>query len=284
MERALYNGINSGMSLDGTTYCYRNPLESAGEKIRNPWYDTTCCPPNLERTLAALPGYLYNTSARGVYVNLYAASTLDWHLEDGTVLKLEQKTEYPWRGDVSLTVGPAAAKEFSLYLRIPSWSRETAVSVNGAAVSGATPGQYLELRRSWKPGDSVHLRFDMRPRLMRSNPLVRENAGRVAVMRGPLVYCLEQFDQRNLTSLFDASLTSRGEFREQFRPDLLGGVMTLTHAATTPARPLESEPLYEPVSAALSPASRPVEVTLIPYYAWANRGQGQMEVWVPVER
>ena len=119
MERALYNGINSGMSLSGTLYCYRNPLESAGEKIRNEWYDTTCCPPNLERILASLPGYIYNTGPRGVYVNLFHNSTLDWHLEDGLGLRVAQQTEYPWKGAVDLTVDPAQAAEFSVFVRIP---------------------------------------------------------------------------------------------------------------------------------------------------------------------
>ena len=120
MERALYNGINSGMSLSGTLYCYRNPLESRGEEnIRQPWYDTTCCPPNLERTFAAIPGYLYSTSPSGVYVNFYHSSTLDWHLEDGTGLKLAQQTKYPWEGDVRSKVSPAKPSTFTLYLRIP---------------------------------------------------------------------------------------------------------------------------------------------------------------------
>ena len=107
IERALYNGINSGMSLSGTMYCYRNPLASTGEKIRNPWYDTTCCPPNLERILASLPGYFYSTSKDGIYVHLYDNSTMNWHLEDGTPVRIEQSTKYPWNGKVTLTVTPA---------------------------------------------------------------------------------------------------------------------------------------------------------------------------------
>src|SRR5256714_845953 len=146
IERALYNGINSGMSLNGTLYCYRNPLAldpSGGDKIRNEWYDTTCCPPNLERTLASLPGYFYSTSSQGLYLHLYDNSQLAWHLEDGTAVKASQQRNYPWDGSVELAVAPAQPSEFTLFLRIPAWTDSAQVAVNGRAASGATPGQYL---------------------------------------------------------------------------------------------------------------------------------------------
>ena len=145
IERALYNGINSGMSLDGTLYCYRNPLAfdpSTGDKIRNPWYDVTCCPPNLERTLASLPGYFYSTSSDGIYAHLYDNSELDWHLENGTGLRVSQKTSYPWDGKVEITVTPAQASDFTFYLRIPGWADNAQVTVNGKAVAGAKSGEY----------------------------------------------------------------------------------------------------------------------------------------------
>src|SRR5438876_3316828 len=151
IERALYNGINSGMSLSGTLYCYRNPLESTGEKIRNEWYDTTCCPPNLERSLVALPGYFYNTGPAGVYVNLYDNARLDWHLENGASLTMEQKTKYPWDDAVEITVTPAAAAEFSVFLRAPGWSRTTQFTVNGKPAAGSVKaGHYFEIRRQWR--------------------------------------------------------------------------------------------------------------------------------------
>src|ERR1700716_3425301 len=152
IERALYNGINSGMSLNGTLYCYQNPLEYApgeGRPIRNPWYDTTCCPPNLERTLASLPGYFYSTSKDGIYVHLYDNPELNWHLENGVGLKVAQKTNYPWDGAVELAVTPAQASEFTFYVRIPEWAAGAQVAVNGEAVSGAKAGQYLPIRRRW---------------------------------------------------------------------------------------------------------------------------------------
>jgi DUF1680 family protein len=286
MERALYNGINSGMSLSGTLYCYRNPLESSGEKIRNEWYDTTCCPPNLERVLASLPGYMYNTGARGVYVNLFHNSTLDWHLETGTSIRISQQTEYPWKGAVDLTVDPAQGAEFSLFVRIPEWSNETTVAVvppEPVAAGQDVPkrGEYFEIHRRWSPGDKVHVEFAMAPRLVRANPLVREDAGRVAVERGPLVYCLEQPDQP-VFNLFNASLLVDGTaFSTEFRADLLGGLLVLKHRGSVVDRPFTTEPLYLGFEDQPERPGRVEALTFIPYYAWANREPSRMEVWVP---
>jgi len=273
MERALYNGINSGMSLSGTLYCYRNPLESRGEKIRNEWYSTTCCPPNLQRTLAALPGYLYATGADGVYVNLYHSSLLDWKLEKGGALRIEQTTDYPWNGTVDLKVSPAAPAEFTLFLRIPAWSGTNSLEVNGAAAAAQPAAGWLALRRRWRAGDRVRLVLDPRPRLTVSHPMARENNGKVAVERGPLVYCLEQPD--NTADVLGAALKSGGTFREE-RSGILGGITLLRHAGL--AYPLKGEPLYKPHQ---PERGQPVELTLIPYYAWANRGPNAMTVWIP---
>jgi len=281
VERALYNGVNSGMSLDGTLYCYRNPLESTGEKIRNEWYDTTCCPPNLERVLASLPGYAYSTSDRGVWVHLYHSSDLAWRLEDGTGLAIQQRTEYPWKDAIDLTITPASAKEFSVFVRIPAWSAQSSVEVNGKAWDAAVrAGEYLELRRQWAPGDRVRLRLDLQPRLTASNPLVRENAGRVAVERGPLVYCLEQADQPGEHTIFDLSLAP-GTFQAEFNADLLGGVTVLRHPGVASPRPLATQPLYAPAALRQPEGGTPVTLTFIPYYAWANREPQAMAVWVP---
>jgi len=285
MERALYNGINSGMSLSGTLYCYRNPLESVGEKIRNEWYDTTCCPPNLERILASLPGYLYSTSAKGVYVNLYDDSHLDWHLENGTGLKVDQKTHYPWGDSVEITVTPATPAEFSVFVRVPGWSKATQIAVGGMYDAYAPkPGEYFEIHRKWTAGDRIDLKFDMTPRLIHANPLVREDVGRVALQRGPVVYCLESADQAGLGSLFDAELDNSSEpFRAKYEKDLLGGVLVLRHYGAVTEKPFEEDPLYGDVLPSARP-SKPVELTFIPYYAWANRGMTSMEVWVPLDQ
>jgi len=276
IERALYNGIDSGMSLSGTLYCYRNPLESSGEKIRNEWYDTTCCPPNLERILASLPGYMYSTGPSGVYVNLFHNSTLDWHLENGTGIRITQQTEYPWKGELDLTVDPAQPSEFSLFVRIPAWSAST-VSPDARP----KPGEYYEIHHRWSAGDKVHFAFDVKPRLVRANPLVREDAGRVALERGPLVYCLEQPDQPGF-NLFDASLLDDGSvFHDEFRADLLGGIHVLTHRGTVVDHSFSGEPLYQAFPEHIDRPGRVETLTFIPYYAWANREQSRMEVWVP---
>jgi uncharacterized protein len=287
MERALYNGINSGMSLSGTLYCYRNPLESSGEKIRNEWYDTTCCPPNLERILASLPGYMYSTSPKGVYVNLFHSSELNWRLENGTAIKIAQQTEYPWKGTVEISVDAPKEAEFSLFVRIPGWAESATVMVNPKPFASRQDkplkaGEYFEIHRQWLAGDKVEIDFGMRPRLVRANPLVREDAGRVAVERGPLVYCLEQPDQPGV-NLFDASLLVDGgeAFVGEFRPDLLGGLLALRHKGAVVDKPLGDEPLYRAFQDKKERPGRAVVLTFIPYYAWANRGPSNMEVWVP---
>jgi DUF1680 family protein len=290
IERALYNGINSGMSLDGTLYCYRNPLAfdpSGGDKIRNPWYDTTCCPPNLERTFASLPGYFYSTSKDGLYLHLYDNAQLDWHLQDGTGLKVIQKTDYPWGGSTEISVTPAKPTEFTFYLRIPGWSQGTEVKVNGSAVSGANAGEYLGLRRRWSPGDAISVKFNMAPQVIEANGRVVDDFARVAVQRGPLVYCLEQLDQPEGVPLYDVSLNLRQsgtpQFHEEFQKDILGGVVVIKHQGAATGNSRSGGKLYFPYSPDATP-SRPVELRFIPYYAWANRTATPMQVWTPFLR
>jgi DUF1680 family protein len=290
IERALYNGINSGMSLNGTLYCYRNPLAfdpSGGDKIRNEWYDTTCCPPNLERTLASLPGYFYSTSSEGVYVHLYDNSQLDWHLENGTALKITQKTNYPWDSAIEITVAPAEPTEFTLFVRIPGRTDTARVILNEKPVAGATAGQYLPIRRRWSPGDSLTLQFNMAPQILEANSQVTENNGRVAVQRGPLVYCMEQIDQGEGVALKDVALDvdpkDSGHFAEKFDRDLLGGVLVLRHSGVVYEESPNRSSLYFSHNAPPR-KSRPVQLTFIPYYAWANRVQTPMQVWTPIAK
>jgi DUF1680 family protein len=290
MERALYNGINSGMSLDGTLYCYRNPLAfdpSGGDKIRNDWYDTTCCPPNLERTFAALPGYFYSTSNDGIYLHFFDNSELDWHLESGVGLKVRQKTNYPWDGSVEITVTPAEPAEFTFFVRIPRWTDSAQASVNGRSILGFMPGQYLPIRRRWSGGDVIRVQFNMKPQLLEANAQVIENNGRVAVQRGPLVYCLEQIDQPDGVALKDVALNlgakANTQFQEEFQKDLLGGVLVLRHTGAAFGESAEQRDLYFHYSSEPR-KSKPVSLTFIPYYAWANRTATPMQVWTPVSR
>ena len=285
LERALYNGINSGMSLDGTLYCYRNPLAfdpSTGDKIRNPWYDVTCCPPNLERTFGSLPGYFYSTSSDGIYVHLYDNSELNWHLENGTGLKVVQKANYPWEGGVEITVTPAEASDFTLYLRIPGWTDHAQVSVNGKPVAGAMPGQYLPIQRRWSPGDVIHMTLEVVPQVIEANPRIAEDSGRVAIQRGPLIYCLEELDQPSGVSLSDVAVDPgrrpAEQFQTEFKSDLLGGMVVLHHTGAVYERGALDKALYTRyVSGPVK--MRRVPLTFIPYYAWANRQATSMQVW-----
>lgn len=285
IERALYNGINSGMSLDGTLYCYRNPLAfdpSTGDKIRNPWYDVTCCPPNLERTLGSLPGYCYSTSADGIYLHLYDNSELDWHLENGVALKVTQKTGYPWDGGVKITVTPAEASEFTFYLRIPGWAGHAQVAVNGKGMGGATPGQYFPIRRRWAPGDIIQLQVEIVPQLVEANARVADDSGRVAIQRGPLIYCLEEIDQPAGVSLSDVAVNPGSrpaeQFQSEFKSDLLGGMVVLHHTGAVYERGSSEKMLYSRYQGG-SLRTRKVPLTFIPYYAWANRQATSMQVW-----
>jgi uncharacterized protein len=288
IERALYNGINSGMSLDGVMYCYRNPLAfdpSTGDKIRNDWYDVTCCPPNLERTFGSLPGYFYSTSKDGIYAHLYDNSELDWRLENGTGLKISQKTNYPWDGQVDITVTPAQASDFTFYLRIPGWADRAQVAVNGKPVSGAKPGEYLAVQRKWSPGDRIRLQLEMPPQVIQANPRLADDTGRVAVQRGPLIYCLEEVDQPSGTSLSDVALNldskSAEQFQSKLQADLLGGVVVLHHTGMAYERDASDSALYSRYTGRPS-KTRKVPLTFIPYYAWANRRPTAMQVWNPL--
>lgn len=297
MERALYNGINSGMSLDGTTYCYRNPLafdpsgdssyvEDPEGKIRNPWYYTTCCPPNLERTFAQLPGYFYSTASDGVYVHLYDNSQMNWRLEDGTGLRLTQQTNYPWEGQVRIGVQPEKVREFTVYVRIPAWSATSQVTVNGAPLAGVEPGKYLPIRRGWAAGDSIELNFDMTVQLLTANPAVAEDRGRIALQRGPVVFCMEMLDQPNAikASGFSNCLAKAGvPTQAHYESDLLGGVMVLEHPGAVTAS-AGANSLYFAVGEERHRAEAATTLRLIPYYAWANRARTAMQVWVPYSR
>jgi DUF1680 family protein len=202
-------------------------------------------------------------------------------------LKVRQKTNYPWDGSVEITVTPAEPAEFTFFIRIPGWTDSAQVGVNGKSVSGAAPGQYLPIRRRWSGGDVIRVQFNMKPQLLESNAQVIENNGRVAVERGPLVYCLEQIDQPQGVALKDVALNlgvkSSAPFQEEFQKDLLGGVLLLHHAGATLGEAAEHSHLYFRYSGELR-KSKPVSLTFIPYYAWANRTATPMQVWTPVSK
>jgi DUF1680 family protein len=300
LERALYNGVNSGLSLSGNSYCYRNPLaSSASDKLRNPWYDTTCCPPNLERLFESLPGYMYSTSRDDIYINLYHESTLNWHLEDGSALTISQDTTYPWNGDVKVTVRPANPTAFTVYLRWPNWAATADIAVNGQPIaSTAKRGSFIPVTRTWNPGDVITLSLPMPGIVMVANPRVTDAYGRIAMQRGPLVYALEQPDQSG-SQVGDLFFKSGGSATPEIRHDLLGGITVLKVPGFAAEKTLVDEPLYQPISAVANRIKRNVTLTFIPYYLIGNREMPvrdasskdgaakdalSMEVWVPVTR
>lgn len=285
LERVLYNGFLSGVSLSGTEYFYVNPLESAGGHKRVPWFDCTCCPPNVQRLLASLPGYMYSTSPAGLWVHLYDANELNWRLDDGRKVRLAQETRYPWDGKVMLTVTPESAGEFGLFLRIPGWCRDASVSVNGKPADAAVrPGGYCEVKRTWQPGDKVELSLPMPVVAQTCDPRVRENRRRIALSRGPVVYCLESVDNPGadvLNAIAPLNLaTGEPLAKVTPRPDLLGGVAELAFEGRWLDYSGTTGPLYRPARPAGLPAMRAATLRAIPYYAWANRGDSKMSVWM----
>ncbi|MGH3144611.1 MAG: glycoside hydrolase family 127 protein, partial [Rubrobacter sp.] len=280
MEHTLYNAVLPGLSLEGRDYFYQNPLADNGAHRRQPWFGCACCPPNVARLLASLPGYFYGISGDTIWVHLYAEGSATAELEDRTV-RLAQRTDYPWDGKVEIEVRDEG--DFGLMLRVPSWCESGyAVRVNGEAVDvPLSSGSYVEIRRTWRTGDTVGLNLPMPLRLIECHPHVAENFGRVALMRGPLLYCVEQADNPGLDPR-DIVLLSDQDPSSRFEPDLLGGVTALTVSAGVLAPDgAWNDRLYR--SAPASPDDRkgePVELTAVPYYAWANREPGAMRVWL----
>jgi len=281
LENALYNAVLPGLSLSGTEFFYQNPLADSGRHRRQPWFDCACCPPNIARLLASLPGYLYTTSERGIWVQLYVGNQAEIEIPDGGVIGIELATELPWNGRVELRVTPAEPREFSLFLPVPVRAELAGVTVQGEPIDHAatvTSSGYLEIRRMWQPGDVVELSFDLPVRYVSAHPRVASLHRRVALTRGPLVYCVEQVDHD--VPVEDLWVSGREDWRERFDTSLLTGVMTLS----TQAHAIEPDagPLYRAFDPRRSPTTRPATITAVPYYAWANREPGAMRVFVPL--
>jgi len=206
-------------------------------------------------------------------------------LEDGSALKIAQKTNYPWDGSVEIALAPAQPSEFTVYLRIPGWADRADVTVNGKSITGANPGTYLPVRRRWSPGDVIRLQMEMKPQVLEANPHVADDTSRVAVQRGPLVYCLEGLDQAEGVALSDVALRvgkqPDSDFQTEFRGDLLDGVVVLHHPGFVSEQGAAEKLLYSRYNG--GPAkNRRVPLTFIPYYAWSNRLATAMQVWTPV--
>lgn len=287
MELALYNSVLSGISLNGKNFLYTNPLaysdslpfKQRWSKDRVPYIGlSNCCPPNVVRTIAEVSDYAYGLSNKGVYLNLYGGSTLNTKLENGQAIKLTQVTNYPWEGNIKLTIEEPVNTSF--FLRIPGWSSKATIMVNGKPTfNTALPGNYAEVKGNWKKGDVIELQLPMKAELMESNPLVEANRNLVAVKRGPVVYCIESVDYPAGTNIFDIALTPGASFTPV--PTVIdnSNVMLLKGTGRLLADDNWNNKLYQPLSAG---NGKQVDVTLVPYYAWGNRGHGEMSVWMGV--
>jgi len=284
LERVMYNGLISGVALDGMSFFYQNPLEADGKtKLyqdqvgRAPWFEVSCCPPNMTRFLPSVPGYIYAVKDDVLYVNLFMANTATIDLS-GRKIALRQETRYPWDGTIKISVDPEGEGEFTLNIRIPGWARNEPVpsdlyrfldenaeapslKINGSAAAIILDKGYAGILRAWKRGDVVELSLPMPVRRIVAKAEVQADLGRIAVQRGPLVYCAEGVD--NGGHVLDLAIPDTAPLTAEFRPDLLRGVAVLKGMGVTAA------------------GLKDREIVLVPYYAWANRGAGEMAVWFP---
>lgn len=289
MELALFNSVLSGISLDGKNFLYTNPLAQSNDlpfkqrwsKDRVPYIAlSNCCPPNVVRTLAELNNYLYSVSDKGLYFNLYGGNSLSTRLADGTAISLKQETNYPWDGNIKVTLNKTGNKPYGLYFRIPGWANGAKIMVNGKAFETlASPGTYAAVNRTWKAGDIVELVLPMEAQLIESNPLVEENRNQVAVKRGPVVYCLESKDFEG-KSIFNAVIPSSIALKAI--PTTIGGaaVMSLEGNAKLREKTDWTNTLYHPISK----NNETTPIKLVPYFTWGNRGHSEMSVWLPLSR
>lgn len=285
LERTLYNGLISGVSVDGGSFFYPNPLASTGGYSRKPWFGCACCPSNISRFIPSLPGYIYAVKGDSLYVNLFMPNKADVEV-DGKKLTVSQTTNYPWDGSITFAIDKGNA-DMALNIRIPGWVQNRpvpsdlyayadnltpgySVTVNGEKVNGEIHKGYLTIDRKWRKGDKVQIDFDMPVRTVKANDNVVDDRGRLAVERGPLVYCAEWPD--NKFGVHNTLLNRNPKFEIHEAPEIVEGVVTIT----TPVQALgyNNDGTLNVTSETL---------TLIPYYAWAHRGEGDMTVWLPAE-
>lgn len=281
VERALYNGVISGVSLSGDKFFYDNPLESMGQHERAPWFGCACCPGNVTRFMASVPAYVYATQGPDVFVNLYVQSETEFTTANGK-LKLRQQTEYPWQGGVRIEVTPDSARTFCLRLRLPGWATDKPVptdlyhftapaeesyslKVNGAQLTCGVSDGYINVNRAWSAGDVVELTLPMEVRGIAAREEVKDDQGKVCLERGPVVYCLEGADMAD-SMVFNKFLPAGTTLTPTMEPALLGGVVTLSGQAS---------------QVDLQGNVTSVAVKAIPYSTWCNRGSDEMAVWLP---
>lgn len=275
LELALYNGTLSGLSRDGELYFYENKLDSDGSHRRWPWHPCPCCTMNVSRLVASVGGYFYSVGANSIAVNLYGGNDAELEM-NGRKVRIVEKSTYPWSGKITIAVHPDGHGPFALKLRIPAWAKDATAVLNGNPVDvpGQTEAGYLVMERDWVEGDTVELDLPMPPRRLYANPRVHMDLGRVAIVRGPLIYCAEQAD--NAAPVPEITLPRDAKLSETMRDDLFGGAVVVNADARTTSSDDWGLDLYRTVP----PAPSATTLTAIPYYLWANREPGAMQVWL----
>ena len=285
VELALYNSVLSGIGLNGKEFLYTNPLAvSKNLPFQQRWGNerqgyiskSNCCPPNVTRILAEVGNFAYSLGAQSLYFNLYGSNHLKTTLENGSLLEIEQRTNYPWDGTVHITLKEIQKKEYSIYLRIPGWASEVDISVNGKQWLGKPdPGSYFEIKRIWRSGDEVLLNLSMPVQLMEANPLVEEVKNQIAVKRGPLVYCVESKDLPQDMDINELIFDRHAIFQPEMIQIQNREILSLKTNAFGKDNNWDKK-LYRPID----PSNNSFPLRLIPYYAWGNRGKGEMTVWL----
>jgi DUF1680 family protein len=282
IERGLYNGFLSSISMEGDRFFYENPLASFGNHRREEWFECPCCPPNVARLLASLGEYFYSAGVKSLWVHLFAQSAVNLQI-DGSEVCLRQVTNYPWDGEVKFEIGVNQPQTFTLHLRVPGWCQGWKLSINGSPVNNPQPqaNGYLTIEREWQTGDVVSYELEMPVQTIWAHPAIRGLQGRMALQRGPLVYCLEAADHQGVALeclALNPKDISLSEFKVEYLDNLLGGVCLLRGQG----RLIDEKDWAGKLYRGQPPSTEPVELTAIPYYAWGNRAVGAMRVWIPV--
>jgi DUF1680 family protein len=267
MERALFNNILAGYGFDGSSYFYLNPLEwhpdkKGGRGRRFEWHHCPCCPPNLHRLFASLDQYIYTSDASGIQVNLYTESSLEHKLPGGKTLSLIQRSAYPNDGKVIFKLDAPKKAKGNLKLRIPQWCDAPKITIDGNKVDVKIELGYAVLKQPWKTGKELILNLPMKPFVIKGNPKVKDQVGKIAIQRGPFIYCLEQADNSGV-NFSKITFSENPKITSKFEPELMDGIVRLSVAAQ---------------------GTKDIELKLIPYYAWANRDAGEMKVWLPTQK
>lgn len=288
LELTMYNSVLSGVNLNGKGYFYTNPLSHSMNlpfqlrwpNVREEYISfSNCCPPNTIRTIAEISNYLYSKNDTGLWFNMYGSNELSTTLGDQK-LTLDQTTNYPWEGDILVTIKEAPEKDFSLNFRIPDWCKKASVYVNNQKIQTVTTsGTYLTEQRNWKAGDQVKLVLDMPVKLIEANPLVEDTRNQVSVKRGPLVYCLEAVDLQEGQKLSDVLIPSDIRLVPE-KSTIQGAEVVSLKGNARLQQNTEWNKLYREISR----ETRDIEIRLIPYFAWANRDEADMAVWLPIDR